>query len=184
MATAWSTACAYATCLYALNNVTEVWCVGRKALWTQHQFDGCIFGSIPILFWHSDTQPHWIERKVVQLEWVRCVADAEYAYADKMDQANTDARTDTHIHAHAYYILREREAKRSHNASKFKLLDKWLLNFGCLESRRYQCYKKSQWKKCVPSFIVIKRFICHHHQTPLFTILLRKSTSTIKHCCQ
>lgn len=131
----------------------------------------CIFGSAFFLFWHSSAQPHWIERKkIVQLGWFRCVADTEYAYADKMDQANTGA------HTRIYHTLREREAQRSDNAwnSNCWINGCWILA-GCLESRRYQCSTKSQWKKCVPSFIVIKRhcsqFVC-----------VNTSTNIIKHC--
>lgn len=57
--TIWSTACAYAThWILWLKH-----CVGRKALWTQHHFDGCIFGSAFIPFWHSNTQPHWNRKR-------------------------------------------------------------------------------------------------------------------------
>lgn len=101
--TIWSAACAYAThWILWLKH-----CVGRKALWTQHHFDGCVFHSILALK-HTTTLKS--KKKIVQLGWFRCVADTEYAYADKMDQANTDA------HTNAYHTLRERVAKRSHNA--------------------------------------------------------------------
>lgn len=101
----------YGVCIcYALNIMTEALCRTKSTLNStpfRWMYLRQCFHSILALK-HTTTLKS--KKKIVQLGWFRCVADTEYAYADKMDQANTDA------HTNAYHTLRERVAKRSHNA--------------------------------------------------------------------